>query len=564
MMIWVIVGLTMVSCKSLRRGNASDLTSSVPAVAESVYQGEPTDERSIAADASADRLITDYVQEEVVVSDPSLSAQKVEKEEGNHIVVNGQSDSSDVKVAGRKQQYVSSSFSSPKTAKTVSRKGVTTDSTKKGKGDSEAGSSMSFVEDSAAVSVDEPLTKNVTGSTDESNADSIAGRMNEPLKSEMDSSSACIVPIASDSCSSTSNSCYRYLLGALILLIVLFVLYIIYSRAREKNRLRSMRREIEEYKKLHGAHEAASEVENMVQRRISATTVNLKRERDEALAIADSARAEKEAVLSSVQDSMASENGQVTELQASLAAQEADLTARESRISEQQREMAEKEAAFAAREAEFDRLSQRLTDKEAELTALSAQLDEKEAGLLQKEAGLTQEAAEFAVKRQNLEAKVVEMEAKVRKLEEERAEMEAMASSSAAMNVVAQVEPDRTEETNIMRRMLIAKIEAGQTILGLKGAKKGEVLSSEEWDEIENYLEIADKGFLKRLREQYPGLNRKDIELMMLLRLRIPSRSIASVYGINEKSIKQKLFIYKEKVGLGGDTTSLRELIENL
>ena len=528
MMMWMIVGLSMVSCKSLRRGNVSDLASSVPASATSVYQGDPTDERTVNEEEDTTGHLYDYVQEEVIVSDPALSAQ-------------------------------------PKTTKIVSGKDVANDSTKKEKGDSEAGSSKGATEDSAAVSVDEPLAENVAGSTDESNVVSIASRMNEPLKSKTDSTSACIGPISSDSCSNTSDSCYRYLLGALILLIILFVLYIIYSRAREKNRLRRMRREIEEYKKLHGAHEASMEVENMVQRRISAATVNLKRERDEALAFAESARAEREAVLSSVQESMALENGQLAELQVSLAALQADLTARESRISEQQREMSEKEAAFAAKEVEFDRLSQHLADKEAELAALSAQLGEKEAALLQKEAGLTREADELSDKCQALEAKVAEMEAKVRKLEEERAEMETMASSAAAaMDLAAQVEPDRTEETNIVRRMLIAKIEAGQTILGLKGTKKGEVLSSEEWDAIENYLEIADKGFLNRLREQYPGLTRKDIELMMLLRLRIPSKSIASVYGINEKSIKQKLFIYKEKVGLGGDTMSLRELIENL
>lgn len=582
MMMWMIVGLTMVSCKSLRRGSASSLASSVPAVAESVCQGEPTDERSIAADASADRLITDYVQEEVVVSDPDAVSQMGDEGKTDMAVV-----PSSMSVPGKTRNNVASQTpkSSAAAAKPVLDKTRTKAVTKGTSGSATggspnaandaAGSSPKVVSDAAGSSrtaandaagdpakADKVDTAAVAGKVIA--ADTMSAVVKEPLPGTGDSTSiaACIF-VADDEEPATNGACFKILLGILILLIVLFVLYIIYTRAREKKLLRHLEKDIEDYKKKHGGanREASGDIDRMLQRHLNAAVTALKRERDTALALAESARVEKEAVLSTVQDAMASEDGQVTDLQARLAVQEADLTARESRISDQLREMSEIEAAFAVKEAEFDRLSQNLKGKEAELASMSAQLAEKESALLQMEAGLTQKAAELADMRLAFEARVEEMETAARKIDEERAEMATQSSTSAVMSLPAQ---DRTEETNIIRRMLIAKIEAGQTILGLKGAKKGEVLSSEEWDEIENYLEIADKGFLKRLKDMYPGLTRKDIELMMLLRLRIPSKSIASVYGINEKSIKQKLFIYKEKVGLGGDTTSLRELIENL
>ena len=49
---------------------------------------------------------------------------------------------------------------------------------------------------------------------------------------------------------------------------------------------------------------------------------------------------------------------------------------------------------------------------------------------------------------------------------------------------------------------------------------------------------------------------------MMLLRLKLPQKALASIYGISEKAIKQKLFLYKEKVGIKGKSQSLREFIE--
>jgi len=69
-------------------------------------------------------------------------------------------------------------------------------------------------------------------------------------------------------------------------------------------------------------------------------------------------------------------------------------------------------------------------------------------------------------------------------------------------------------------------------------------------------------NFVTRLQNTFSDLNDDDIRLMMLLRLKMPTKALALIYGISEKSIKPKLFVYKAKVGIGGEKISLRTYIE--
>lgn len=88
------------------------------------------------------------------------------------------------------------------------------------------------------------------------------------------------------------------------------------------------------------------------------------------------------------------------------------------------------------------------------------------------------------------------------------------------------------------------------------------VLSDKDWGEIEAFLNNSEDRFMARFKKQHPGLSNKDLQLVMLLRLQIPQKVLASLYGISEKAVKQKLFLYKTKVGINGQKLSLREYIE--
>lgn len=50
----------------------------------------------------------------------------------------------------------------------------------------------------------------------------------------------------------------------------------------------------------------------------------------------------------------------------------------------------------------------------------------------------------------------------------------------------------------------------------------------------------------------------------MLLRLGLTTHEMAEIYGISEKSVKQKLYVFKERVGLGGSGMSLRAFVRQL
>lgn len=118
-------------------------------------------------------------------------------------------------------------------------------------------------------------------------------------------------------------------------------------------------------------------------------------------------------------------------------------------------------------------------------------------------------------------------------------------------------------QLSTMRGYILKKINVAQKLTKLKNMKEGHVeLADEDWEEIHVFLDSVDVDFVERLREKYPNLQEEDVRLMMLLRLKMSAKAIAVVYGISEKSIRQKLFVYKSKVGIEDQKISLREFIE--
>ena len=118
-------------------------------------------------------------------------------------------------------------------------------------------------------------------------------------------------------------------------------------------------------------------------------------------------------------------------------------------------------------------------------------------------------------------------------------------------------------QLSAMRNYLLKKIEIVEKLNSIREKEvKHFILSEEDWAELEAYLESAEDLFVTRLKKQHPNLTQSDIRLMMLLRLRLSQKSLSSIYCISEKAIKQKLFLYKERVGIKNEHISLRKYIE--
>lgn len=115
----------------------------------------------------------------------------------------------------------------------------------------------------------------------------------------------------------------------------------------------------------------------------------------------------------------------------------------------------------------------------------------------------------------------------------------------------------------IMRNFLLQKINIKRKLNRLNGHNARLLLSEDDWNELEVFLEISDNEFPTRLKKDFPTLTHNDIRLLMLLRLKIPYPQIASIYHISDKSVQQRLFLLKEKLGIKGAKTSTREFIHN-
>lgn len=122
----------------------------------------------------------------------------------------------------------------------------------------------------------------------------------------------------------------------------------------------------------------------------------------------------------------------------------------------------------------------------------------------------------------------------------------------------------RDIQLTTMRNYILKKINIVQKIEELKGNKDTNVLlSPEDWEEISMFVNSVEDGFGTRLKKKYPALTDEDLRFFMLLRLGMSAKAMGMIYGISEKSIRQKLFVCKSKFGLDSEKgISLRSFIE--
>lgn len=120
-------------------------------------------------------------------------------------------------------------------------------------------------------------------------------------------------------------------------------------------------------------------------------------------------------------------------------------------------------------------------------------------------------------------------------------------------------------QLSTMRNYILKKINIAQKIQYIHENKdKSVALTEEDWEDILVFIDNVDGDFVSRLRIAYPNLDKNDIRFMILIRLKMSSKALGAIYNISEKSIRQKLFVYKSKFGLEGEKKqSLRSFIEN-
>ena len=159
---------------------------------------------------------------------------------------------------------------------------------------------------------------------------------------------------------------------------------------------------------------------------------------------------------------------------------------------------------------------------------------------------------ESAAKKYEAEAKKQEEEAKRQEAEAKKYEAEAKKHEREIQEY--QEAYEQLKNIFLQKNKALEKLNKADTTPHLQ-------LSDEEWKDVEDYLNITCSNFVVRIRESFVGLKEKDFRFLMLLKLQMSAKVIASIYGISEKSIRQKCYVYKEKIGLNVKTESLRDYI---
>lgn len=122
---------------------------------------------------------------------------------------------------------------------------------------------------------------------------------------------------------------------------------------------------------------------------------------------------------------------------------------------------------------------------------------------------------------------------------------------------------NRETQMTTMRNIIIQKIAVMKNLQNEELAYKKQhlIITDNDWKEITTFLEYADNQFVSRLQQNFPSLTKKDIRFLMLIRLGVPYNNLAIIYNIEAKSIKQKLFLLKTKLGIKNTKISTKEFI---
>ena len=90
-------------------------------------------------------------------------------------------------------------------------------------------------------------------------------------------------------------------------------------------------------------------------------------------------------------------------------------------------------------------------------------------------------------------------------------------------------------------------------------------MTQEAWKDIEHLIDDTDNNFVQNLRKQHHEFDEEDIQLCMLIRLKVTNATIANIFHIGESAVKKrKATLKKTGFQITDSDISLEQVIENL
>lgn len=118
-------------------------------------------------------------------------------------------------------------------------------------------------------------------------------------------------------------------------------------------------------------------------------------------------------------------------------------------------------------------------------------------------------------------------------------------------------------EKNALIELLHRQKEDDQTAGMLQQLEQSTILTDADWDYFRTLFEKVHSGFLRRLREQFPGLTPAETRFMALARLQLSNKEMAAMLGLSADTIRQYRSRLRKKLNVS-EENSLEELIARI
>lgn len=90
-------------------------------------------------------------------------------------------------------------------------------------------------------------------------------------------------------------------------------------------------------------------------------------------------------------------------------------------------------------------------------------------------------------------------------------------------------------------------------------------MTKQAWQELEDLMNATDNHFVQNLRQEHQDFKEEDIQLCMLVRIKMDNKTLANIFYISVNSIKsRKLKLKKEGFHVLDPAIHLEDVIERL
>lgn len=138
--------------------------------------------------------------------------------------------------------------------------------------------------------------------------------------------------------------------------------------------------------------------------------------------------------------------------------------------------------------------------------------------------------------------------------------------ASSTMNIIRKNEILMRIEESIGKA--IPNVSAGDPWRGVSMLRRVQkdirenIAHDSDWEKFEHNFDIVHENYLRRLGEDFPGLNLNDKRLCAYLRMDLQSKDIAPLLNISVRSVEMARYRLRKKMGLGREV-NLSEFLQN-